>query len=301
MKKKQWIICAIVLSVIVLGVVGYFLIDLFTPKLGLCLAGADSQYDGVVKSALEKAGYTVLTDSGQSQEQQIGALVHRGADLLIVEAADPTDVSGILEQAGEVPVLFIGHAPENLSGSYFAGYDPKQLGTMQAELLGSFFAKADVNGDKLVDYMLLSGSDKDGYFQGANEAAGAYKTIKLEEVVCDGTVSGAKELCKQAFSKYGRDLELIFCSSGELAQGAVAAIRESGRTPGRDVIVFGAGTAEQCQEYVRTGAITAAVVEDEAAFCEEIIRVARDLLKGKETEQKNYVNYKLLTHENLNK
>ncbi len=298
MKKKQWIICAIVLSVIVLGVAGYFLIDLFTPNVGLCLVGEDSQY-GIVQTALEKAGFTVLTDAGESQEKQISALVQAGVDLIIVQAADPSDVSGILEKAGETPVLFIGNAPENLSGSYLAGYDPKQLGAMQAALLVDYFAKADVNGDKLVEYMLLSGSDKDGYFQGANEAAEGYKTIKLEEAVCDGTIEGAKALCKQAFSKYGRDLELIFCSSGELARGAVAAIRESGRTAGRDVVVFGAGTAAQCQEYVRTGAITAAIVEDEEALCDEIVRVTRALLSGREVAQENYVSYKLLTHENV--
>lgn len=300
MKKLHWIICAIVLAVAVLGVAGYFLIDIFTPKVGLSLAGPGSGYHTVLQAALERAGFTVLTDAGEGQTQQIEALVKKGADVLIVQAADASNGEKITEAAGDVPVLFIGHKPENPGEGYFAGYDPAQLGQLQASLLESYFSKADTNGDKAVDYMLLSGSAADGYFRGAAEAAEGYKTVKLEETVCDGTAEGAKDACRQAFSKYGRDLELIFCSTSRLAQGAVAAIRESGRTPGRDVIVFGAGTVQQCEGYVRTGAITAAVVEDDDALFGEIIRVTRGLLGGRDVARENYVNYKLLTPENVN-
>ncbi len=300
MKKLHRIVCAIVLAVVILGVVGYFLIDLVTPKVGLSLAGADSRYHTILQTALEKAGFTVLTDTGEDEGGRIEALVKKGADLLIVQAADPAQAEMITEKAGEIPVLFIDRKPENPDAGYFVGYDPVQRGQMQAALLESYFVKADANGDKAVAYMLLSGEDKDGYFQGADAAAEAYKTIKLEEAVCADTEEGAMAACKQAFSRYGRDLELILCSSSRLAQGAVEAIRESGRTPGRDVIVFGAGTVQQCEAYVRTGAITAAVVEDEEAFFDEVIRVTRALLGGRNAARENYVNYKLLTHENVN-
>ncbi len=304
MKKFHLIICAIVLSVVIMGIGGYMLIDAVTPKVGLCLAGADSDMEDMLRDGLKRAGYTVLIEKGENdpekQSQQVERLRQKDVKLLIVQPVDPADTAEILEMAAETPVLFIEAEPENLGEGYFVGWNQQKLGYMQAALLERYFTKADVNRDRYVDYMLLSASDKDAYFRAVEEIAGAYKTIKLEEVVCDGTAEGAKAICKQAFSKYGRDLELIFCDSSALALGAVEAIRENGRTPGRDVVVIGAGTAEACEEAIRTGAMTAALVEDTVALCDQVVQAAKNLLSGKAIEQRYYVDYKLLTHESVN-
>jgi len=304
MKKFRLLICAIVLSVLILGIGGYLLIDLVTPKVGLCLAGADRDMEEMLEVALKRAGYTVLIQNGEndpeSQNRQVENLRQKGVKLLIVQPVDPADTAAVLEKAAETPVLFIGAEPENLGESYFAGWNTQRLGHMQAELLERYFTKADVNGDRYVDYMILSASDNSVYFRAVEEAAGAYETVKLEEAVCDGTADGAKEICKQAFSKYGRDLELIFCDSSALALGAMEAVRENGRTPGRDVIIIGAGIEKASQEAIRTGAVTAALVEDAEALCQQIVQTVKNLLRGKETEQKNYVDYKVITHENVN-
>jgi methyl-galactoside transport system substrate-binding protein len=304
MKKFHLLICAIILSVVIIGIGGYMLIDAVTPKVGLCLANAGSGMEEMLQVSLKKAGYTVLIPNGENdplkQAQQVEKLRQDGARLLIVQPVDPADTAAILEKAAETPVLFVGAEPENLGKSYFAGWNTQKLGHMQAGLLERYFTKADVNGDRYVDYMLLSASDNSVYFRAVEEAAGAYETVKLEEMVCDGTADGAKEICKQAFSKYGRDLELIFCDSSALALGAVEAVRENGRTPGRDVIIIGAGMEKASQEAVRTGAITAALVEDTEALCQRIVQTVKNLLSGKETEQKNYVDYKVITHENVN-
>lgn len=291
MRKKQWLIGAAAVAVLLLGVAIYFIISLFTPKVGLCLSGENSTY----ADALENAGYKVLVRDDPA------ALLQEGVDLLVIQVTRNTDVSGILSAAGETPVLFVGDRPENMGEGYFVGCDKAQLGSMQANLLERYFAKADINGDRWVDYMLLSDSENGAYFQSANSAAGKYSTVKLEETICDGTADSAQALCKQAFSKYGRDLELIFCDSNEIAQGAVAAIRENGRVPGRDVVVFATGTEDACKEAVRTGAFTAAVIEDVAAVCDRMVQVVRDLFEGREVPQQNYVDYKVLTHENVDK
>ncbi len=303
MKKFHVLICAIVLSVVIIGIGGYLLIDAVTPKVGLCLANADSEMEEMLQSALKKAGYTVLIQNGENnpkkQAQQVEKLHQKGVKLLIVQPVDPADTAAVLEKAAETPVLFVGAEPENLGESYFVGWNTQRLGHTQARLLERYFTKADVNGDRYVDYMLLSASDNSVYFRAVEEAAGAYETVKLEETVCDGTADGAKEICKQAFSKYGRDLELIFCDSSALALGAMEAVRENGRAPGRDVIIIGAGMEKASEEAIRTGAITAVLAEDAEALCQQIVQTVKYLLGGKETEQKNYVDYKVITHENI--
>ena len=301
MKRFHWIIVALVLSVLIMGIGGYMLIDLVTPKVGLCLANADSEMEAMLRDGLKLAGYTVLMENGgENQEQQVEKLRQKGVKLLIVQPTDPANTSVILEMAAGTPVLFVETEPENLGEGYFVGWDGQKLGYMQAALLERYFTKTDVIGDRYVDYMLLSASNNEGYFRAVEETASTYKTVKLEEASCDGSADGAKVICKQAFSKYGRDLELIICDSSALALGAIEAIRDNGRTPGWDVIVIGAGAEAECKEAVRTGAMIAALVEDPAALCQQVIATVKKLLGGKEIAQIYYVDYKLLTHENVN-
>ncbi len=304
MKKIHWSIWAIILSTLIMGIVGYLLIDLVTPKIGLCLAGADSEMEELLQSALKKAGYTVLIENGENnqdtQNRQVESLRKKGVKLLVVQLVDAENAEAVLTRAGDTPVLFIDREPENLGESYFVGWSEQKLGHMQAALLDRYFTKADVNGDRYVKYMLLSALEDEQYLKAITEMAGTYSAVKLEEAIC-GSAADAKAILKQAFSKYGRDLELVFCDSSALALGAVEAIRENGRTPGRDVVVIGAGAEAECENAIRTGAITAALVEDKAALCQQVVQIAKKLMWGEDAEQICYVDYKILTHENIAK
>ena len=303
MKKIHWSIWAIILSVLIMGIVGYLLIDLVTPKVGLCLADVDSEIEEKLQSALKKAGYTVLVECGENnqdiQNRQVESLLKKGVKLLIVQPVDPENADAVLEMADQTPVLFMESAPESLGESHFVGWSQEKMGHMQASLLDKYLAKADVNGDRYVKYMLLSASEDGKYLKAVVESAGTYNAVKLEEAVCEGTAEEAKAILKKAFSKYGRDLELVFCDDSALALGAIAAVRENGRTPGRDVIVIGAGMASDCEEAVRTGAMIAALVEDKAVLCNQVIQVAKNLMAGRDAEKICYVDYKILTHENV--
>ena len=303
MKKLHLLICAIVLSVLILGVGGGLLIDAVTPKVGLCLAGTDEEYGLMLQEALEKVGCTVLVADGENDRQiqieKAQALLSKGADLLVVQLVDTADAAQYLSLAGDTPVLFVDDAPESLDEGYFVGFDREQLGAMQAALVERYFVKSDINGDKRVNYLLLSGMEKEDYASGFQKAAAQYNATKLEQLVYDKTVDGAKLLCKQAFSKYGRDIEVILCDSSKAAQGAVAAIEELGRIPGRDVVVFGTGTEKQCAEAVLTGVVTAAIVKDQTALCNALTRVVEELLGDKDVPQITYVDHKIFTQENI--
>lgn len=306
--RRKLLIC-VVLVVLIMGLAGYFTKGILAPKVGLCLSSADSALEKSLRDELVLAGFTVLTRNGENsqekQNQQVEALLQKDVDILLIQAVDATAVAQIVQMAVETPVVFIGHEPVLLGNAYYVGCDVAQEGRVQAQLLDSLFAKADINGDRKVEYMVLSGPEKDPqsqlYVQNVTDTMAKYATERLQAVFCDGTSGAAKTLCRQAFSKYGRDLELILCSEDALASGAIAAVKDGGRTPGRDVVIFGVGTEAKLKEFVKTGALTAAILEDTDAVYARIIQVVGDLVKGKPVSQKNYVRYKVMTIENVGK
>ena len=304
--RRKLLICG-VLVVLIMGLAGYFTKGILTPKVGLCLSGSDSKIEKDLRNKLVRAGYTVLSRNGENnqeqQNQQVSALLQKDVDVLVIQPVDATAVAQILQMAVETPVVFIGHKPADLGNAYYVGCDILQEGEVQTQLLDTFFAKADINGDKKVEYMILSGPAEDPmsslYAENVTAAMAKYSTEKLQEVFCDGTSAAAKTLSRQAFSKYGRDLELILCSDDALALGAISAVKDGGRTPGRDVIIFCVGTEDSLKESIRTGALTAAVVEDTEAVYARIVQVVDHLDKGETVSQINYVRYKILTIENV--
>lgn len=302
MRRK--VLIGVILVILLMGVAGYFTKGLLTPKIGLCLNGADS----ALYNELTLAGYTVLSrnceNNQETQNRQVEELLQEKVDVLVVQSVDADAASQILQIAVETPVIFIGTEPTELGNAYYVGCDASQQGVVQAQMLQSFFGKADINGDRLVDYMVISGPENvpqsQVYLQSVATAMAEKSAIRLEEAYCDPDADTAKKLCRQAFSKYGRDLELILCNSESVALGAANAVRDSGRVPGRDVIIFAVGKETQLKEMVRTGVLTAAAVEDTNAIFGRIVRLVDELTKDKTVEQKQYISYKIWTIDNVN-
>ena len=305
--RRKLLICAI-LVVLVMALAGYFTKGILSPKVGLCLSGSNSELEKGLRDEMALAGCTVLSRDGENnqekQKQQVEELLGKKVDVLVIQPVEMTAVAEIVQLTVETPVIFIGREPAVLGNAYFVGCDITREGQIQAQLLESLFAKADINGDRNVEYMILTGPEEDPlsqlYVKNVIASMAEHSAEKLQEVYCDGTSAAAKSQCRQALLRFGRDLELILCSDDALAVGAITAVKDSGRTPGKDVIIFGVGTEANLKESVRTGALTAAVVEDTQAVYDRIVQVASKLVKGEEISQKNYVNYKVLTVDNVN-
>lgn len=308
--RRRMIIC-VALVALVLVLAGYFTKGILSPKVGVCLSGTGNttgqELGKALRDKLTLSGFTVVSrNSGNNREKQIQyvkELLEKDVDALVLQPVAEDVLTEILPLAVETPVIVVGTEPENLGNAYFIGCDKDQQAWAQAELIGQMFAKTDINGDRTVKYMLLTGPEEDPetmrYVQNVEEVLASFAASALQKTAVERTEEAGKNACKQAISKYGRDLELIFCGDGTLTVGAVEAVKSSGRTPGRDVIIFGVGSLEGCRELVRTGALTAAVVEDMAAIRDRIVQTVKCLTGGKETPQKTYVEHIVLTIENI--
>lgn len=289
------IIIGICLVVLLMGLAGYFTGSFFTPKVGICYrdtAPAGEVTDDSLAGKLVLAGYTVIVEEahcgGETQLQQVRALLAEDADVILLEPVDDDTKAEILQMAVETPVVIMGQEPEKLGNAYFVGNNKAAPAAMQAQLLTAVFERADINGDKTVDYMVLTEGES-FYLQTLKESVSS-RADQLEAAVCQ-TGEEAKNLCLSAFTKYGRDLELIFCSSDALALGAVEAIRANGRVPGRDVLVMGAGATEEGLAAVRDGLLACTIGVDAQGIYNRLIQTVQKLVKNTPLGQKNYVNH----------
>ncbi len=308
--QRRMIIC-VALVTLVLALAGYFTKGILSPKVGVCLGGAGGntgeELGKVLRDELTLSGFTVVSRNSENdrakQVQQIKELLEKGVAALVLQPVAEDVLTEILPLAVETPVIVVGAEPENLGNAYFIGCDKDQQAGAQAQLVQQMFAKTDINGDRTVKYMLLTGPEEDPetarYVQNVEEVLSASATSALQKTAVERTEEAGKTACKQAISKYGRDLELIFCGDSALTAGAVEAVKSSGRTPGRDVVIFGVGSLEGCRELVRTGALTAAVVEDIAAIRDKIVTTVKILTAGGDAPQETYVEHITLTIENI--
>ena len=311
MRKR--IIIYVAVAAFALALAGYLIIGAFTPKVGICLSGAGEtagQELGIaLRNEFTHAGFAALNRNaggdGAAQVQQVKDLLKKGVTALVLQPASEKALTEILSLAADTPVIVVGAEPENLGNAYFVGCDKDQQARAQAQLVEQMFAKTDINGDRTVKYLLLTGPEEDAdtarYVQNVEEVLSSASALLLQKVATERTEAAGKAACKQALSKYGRDMELIFCGDSALTMGAVEAVRDSGRTPGRDVILFGIGSLDSCKELIRTGALTAAAVEDIATIRDRIIQTVKTIRNGGEVSQRTYVEHIILTIDNIDK
>ena len=311
MRKR--IIIYVAVAAFALALAGYLIIGVFTPKVGICLSGAGEtagQELGIaLRNEFTHAGFAALNRNaggdGAAQVQQVKDLLKEGVTALVLQPASEKTLTEILSLAADTPVIVVGAEPENLGNAYFVGCDKDQQARAQAQLVEQMFAKTDINGDRTVKYLLLTGPEEDAdaarYVQNVEEVLSSASALLLQKVATERTEAAGKAACKQALSKYGRDMELIFCGDSALTMGAVEAVRDSGRTPGRDVILFGIGSLDSCKELIRTGALTAAAVEDIATIRDRIIQTVKTIRNGGEVSQRTYVEHIILTIDNIDK
>ena len=311
MRKR--IIIYVAVAAFALAVAGFCIIEFLFPKVGVCLSGAGvnagQELGQALRSELVRSGCTVLNrNAGNHREKQLDQvkeLLSKDVDILVLQPVAEDMLAEILPLAGKTPVIVVGTEPENLGNAYFVGCDKDQQARAQAQLVEQMFAKTDINGDRTVRYLLLTGPEEDAdaarYVQNVEEVLSSASALLLQKVATERTEAAGKAACKQALSKYGRDMELIFCGDSALTMGAVEAVRDSGRTPGRDVILFGIGSLDSCKELIRTGALTAAAVEDIATIRDRIIQTVKTIRNGGEVSQRTYVEHIILTIDNIDK
>lgn len=230
-----------------------------------------------------------------TQTEQLNNFVAQGKDLIIANLVDPTGADTLLQsaQASDIPVVLINREPgietmEVWPGKVtYVGVDARQSGVYQGEIIADLDNKGDVNGDGIVNYLMIMGDagnvDAEQRTQYSVETLA--ESIEVNELTQQrGNWDQAKgqEIAANALSQFGNDLEVIFSNNDGMALGAIQAIEGAGRKVNEDIFIVGVDALPEVIELIGEGAFTGTVLNDHFNQSHTAAEIAIRLLQGEE-------------------
>lgn len=281
-------------------------------QVGVCYRDCDdamtAQYRQELEQTLTDAGYAVTVMDARNdqskQDRQVAELIGDKTDILILEPVMTSALDSVVQQAQEadVPVVFVNREPdgvvlESWEKLCYVGYDTTQPGVLQGQLADALPNKGDLNGDGILSYALIAGPENhldaqlrsDGCSRALSESGGETELLALE--YGQWTREDAQRRCAKLLATYGKDIEAIFCSSDEMALGAMDAIQDGGRTVGQNIYLYGIGGERQILFLIRSGDLTGTVSLDIPGQVKNVLSAVTALLTGKPVEKVSYVNH----------
>ena len=274
-------------------------------KVGILLK-EDSTLDTVLWEAdLKAKGYeTVLPPAPGNQAQQIEQvkeLCVEGTKLLVIEpviAAVAEELAQPAIDAG-IPVLFVNFhqtAPTLTGNVSFIGYNIDTSGVLQAQLLEKLPDGGDLSGDGTVGYAVLTGpkdhKDVESQLEGLKSVLG--KGSMLISKHTDHSFEKGYNLGSDLLSTYGKDMEVIFCASPELAEGALKAVSEAGIQAGKDIYIVAMGHSQALTDLIEAGSVVGSVYTDEDEYISAISDLIFAMLSGDAYEYQYTLDPKVL-------
>lgn len=218
------------------------------PVIAFVQTGADNDWRNAntvsVREAAAERGYDLRFAEGQSkQENQIKALssfINQGVDVIILAPLVETGWDNVLEKAKKrgIPVVILDRQIETKDESLYVTYIGAD--TYTEGLKAAKWLVEKVNGKaKVVE---LQGN------AGASPTINRYESFR--EVVKDhpgieiiDSQSGefrrskGKEVMEALLKKHGKEIEVVYSHSDDMAIGAIQAIEDAGLKPGEDIII----------------------------------------------------------------
>ena len=185
------------------------------------------------------------------------------------------------------------------------GCDAAQSGTFQGELILETANKGDINGDGVISYIMIQGDPENIDAQlrtqysvkALTDAGMEVKELDLQRG--DWDQNKGQEICQNDLTKYGAEVEVVFCNNDAMALGALQAIEAANRVVGQDIYLVGVDALSDALTQVKAGKMTGTVLNDAASQAAKAIEVMEMLLNGQAVEKQYYVDYVKVTQTNV--
>ena len=252
------------------------------------------------------------------QSNQIDNFIAQGYDVLILNLVQSTSAATVMDKcaAAGIPVVFINREPSEAdmqshnTGSYqgkftYVGADARQSGRFQGELIADLPDKGDLNGDGVLQYVMIEGDPENVDAQYRTEfSISQYKDKSGNDVEClDDQVGNwqraqGQQLAANALTQHADKIEVIFCNNDDMAMGAKVAIEAAGRKINEDIYLVGVDALAEAVEAVIAGNMTGTVLNDHVGQSHTAVDCAVDVANGKSLDLYNWVDYVKVTPQN---
>ena len=250
------------------------------------------------------------------QTNQIQNFITQGMDVIILNLVQTSSADALIDQivAADIPLVLINREPlaydadgKTLDEAYegilqnpkvcYVGADARQSGTFQGEMVAELENHGDINGDGKISYIMIEGDPENIDAQYRTEYSvkaltdAGYTVECLDDQVGNWDQTKGQELCANALTKYGADVEVVFCNNDAMALGAATAIQTAGRKVGEDIYLLGVDALEEAVQLVKDGEMTGTVLNDHIGQSHAAVDVAVKLLNGEDIDNYYWVDY----------
>lgn len=271
-------------------------------RIGISLYRGDDTFINNLRSEMEKKakeyeqekGIKVTLDiqdakgSQSTQNNQVERFISLGCDVLCINPVDRMDASAVIDKAmtAEVPVVFFNRQPveEDMNRwdrLYYIGVDAKETAVLQGQMVVDLYREnpsaVDLNGDGVVNYVLLEGesSHQDSLIR----TEWSIKTLKdggvpIEKItggIANWERSQASALMEQWIDEYPDTIELVVSNNDDMALGAIDAMDRAGVT---DINVIGIDGTTPGVEALENGKLLGTVSANKEIYAGAIMEVA---------------------------
>ncbi len=266
--------------------------------VGFAQTGAESAWrtanTNSLRNEAEKRGIDLKFADGQSkQENQIRAVrsfIAQGVDAIVLAPIVETGWDPVLREAkrANIPVVVMDRSVATSDESLYAafiGSDFYEEGRMAADWLA-----ANANGrTKIVELQGEPGS------AAANERRKAFADAiaKHPEFTIIDSQTGnfrraeGKTVMEAMLKTHGDAIEIVYAHNDDMALGAIQAIEEAGKQPGKDIMIVSIDAIKEAVQAVADGKINC-TVECNPLFGPKIYDTIEAILAGQEVPKKSY-------------
>jgi simple sugar transport system substrate-binding protein len=290
-------------KVLVLAVAAMFIVSagvFAAPKtwvVGFSQIGSESEWRNantisVQNTFNEDDTVTLLySDAQQKQENQIKALrtfIARKVDCILFTALVETGYGPVLAEAAraKIPVIMIDRDVQAADRQYrltIMGSNFVEEGEKAAKWLGEYLAKQGMAGKpiNIVELQGTTGSapaiDRKTGFENGMKKFPNWKITRSQ--TGNFTVAEGKAVM-EAFLKADKTIQVVYAHNDGMALGAIQAIKEAGRKPGKDIIVVGVDAVKGAFEAMVAGEMNASI-ECNPLLGPQALQAVKDLRDGK--------------------
>ncbi|HUS40274.1 MAG: ABC transporter substrate-binding protein [Pirellulales bacterium] len=215
--------------------------------VGFSQIGAESSWrtaeTASIRGEAKKRGVNLkFSDAQQKQENQIKALnafIAQGVDAIILAPVVETGWESVLRQAKKrrIPVILVDrgvNADEGLYATLIASDF-----VAEGRMAGEWLAKKLNDKGNIVELQGTPGAapaiDRKKGFEEAIAKRSGMKIIKSQ--TGEFTLAKGKEVMQAFLKAEGDNINAVYAHNDDMALGAIQAIEEAGKKPGKDIIV----------------------------------------------------------------
>ncbi|WP_459845564.1 galactose/glucose ABC transporter substrate-binding protein MglB [Fusibacter bizertensis] len=276
------------------------------PTIGVTIYKYDDNFMSFVRRAIDsfakdkaKLEMTDSQNSQATQNDQVDAMISKGAKSLAINLVDPQAASTIIDKAkaAKLPVVFFNKEPDaavlaSYDKAWYVGTTSSESGVIQGEVIVNAWKahpEWDRNGDGVMSYVLLKGEPghpdaeaRTKYSVDTIVAAG----IKVEELELQtgmwDSVKG-KEIMDSWVAKHGDAIEMVICNNDGMALGAIQSLNAAGYFEGDKFMpVVGVDAIPDALEQIKDGKMVGTVLNDAKNQGKATFDLAYNVAMGKD-------------------